>query len=200
MITWELIIAVATYNFVMYVTPGPNNAILTASGIKFGFIRTLPNLFGIPTGHGLQLMLVCLGLGSLFIAFPILLEILRYVGATYLLYLSYKMFGSLNINIKEDKSKPLTFFEAIIFQFVNPKAWIICSTAVSIFYPNDASIFLGTFFMVFMSTIVNLPSISIWAFGGSIIGKYLKNVKLKKFVEFLLALMLILTSIYIIFN
>ncbi len=200
MITWELIIAVATYNFVMYVTPGPNNAILTASGIKFGFIRTLPNLFGIPTGHGLQLMLVCLGLGSLFIAFPILLEILRYVGATYLLYLSYKMFGSLNVNIKEDKSRPLTFFEAIIFQFVNPKAWIICSTAVSIFYPNDASIFLGTFFMVFMSTIVNLPSISIWAFGGSIIGKYLKNVKLKKFVEFLLALMLILTSIYIIFN
>lgn len=200
MITWELIIAVATYNFVMYVTPGPNNAILTASGIKFGFIRTLPNLFGIPTGHGLQLMLVCLGLGSLFIAFPILLEILRYVGATYLLYLSYKMFGSLNVKIKEDKSKPLTFFEAIIFQFVNPKAWIICSTAVSIFYPNDASIFLGTFFMVFMSTIVNLPSISIWAFGGSIIGKYLKNVKLKKFVEFLLALMLILTSIYIIFN
>jgi len=199
-ITWELIIAVATYNFVMYVTPGPNNAILTASGIKFGFIRTLPNLFGIPTGHGLQLMLVCLGLGSLFIAFPILLEILRYVGATYLLYLSYKMFGSLNVNIKEDKSKPLTFFEAIIFQFVNPKAWIICSTAVSIFYPNDTSIFLGTFFMVFMSTIVNLPSISIWAFGGSIIGKYLKNVKLKKFVEFLLALMLILTSIYIIFN
>lgn len=200
MITWELIIAVATYNFVMYVTPGPNNAILTASGIKFGFIRTLPNLFGIPTGHGLQLMLVCLGLGSLFIAFPILLEILRYVGATYLLYLSYKMFGSLNVNIKEDKSRPLTFFEAILFQFVNPKAWIICSTAVSIFYPNDASIFLGTFFMVFMSTIVNLPSISIWAFGGSIIGKYLKNVKLKKFVEFLLALMLILTSIYIIFN
>lgn len=200
MITWELIIAVATYNFVMYVTPGPNNAILTASGIKFGFAKTLPNLFGIPTGHGLQLMLVCLGLGSLFIAFPILLEILRYVGATYLLYLSYKMFGSLNVKINEDKSRPLTYFEAIVFQFVNPKAWIICSTAVSIFYPKDVNIFLGTFFMVFMSTIVNLPSISIWAFGGSIIGKYLKNIRLKKFVELLLAIMLILTSIYIIFN
>ena len=158
MITWELIIAVATYNFVMYVTPGPNNAILTASGIKFGFIRTLPNLFGIPTGHGLQLMLVCLGLGSLFIAFPILLEILRYVGATYLLYLSYKMFGSLNVNIKKDKSRPLTFFEAIIFQFVNPKAWIICSTAVSIFYPNDASIFLGTFFPSIANEPTNLST------------------------------------------
>jgi threonine/homoserine/homoserine lactone efflux protein len=199
-ITLELIFAVATYNFVMYVTPGPNNAILTASGIKFGFIRTLPNLFGIPSGHGLQLVLVCLGLGSLFIAFPILLEILRYIGATYLLYLSYKMIGSLNIKKNQTKSRPLTFFEAIIFQFVNPKAWVICTTAVSIFYPQDTNIFLGTFFMVFMSTIVNIPSISIWAFGGSIIGRYLKNIKLKKFIEFLLAAMLIFTSMYIIFN
>ena len=200
MITLELVVAVATYNFVMYVTPGPNNAILTASGIKFGFTRTLPNLFGIPSGHGLQLMLVCLGLGSLFLAFPFLLEILRYIGATYLLYLAYKMFGSLNLKTEEDKSRPLTFFEAIMFQFVNPKAWVICTTSVSIFYPQDVNIFLGTFFMVFMSTIVNLPSISIWAFGGSIIGKYLENVKLKKIIEFLLAFMLILTSVYIVFN
>ena len=87
-----------------------------------------------------------------------------------------------------------------MFQFVNPKAWVICTTSVSIFYPQDVNIFLGTFFMVFMSTIVNLPSISIWAFGGSIIGKYLENIKLKKTVEFLLAFMLILTSVYIVLN
>ena len=94
MITWELIVAISAYNFVMYVTPGPNNSILTTSGIKFGFVRTIPNIFGIPTGHGLQLALVCLGLGSLFTHFPILLDILRYVGAAYILYLAYKMFGS----------------------------------------------------------------------------------------------------------
>ena len=64
MITWELILAVSVYNFVMYVT-GPNNTILTTSGIKFGFFKTIPNLFGIPSGHGLQLCLVCLGLGHL---------------------------------------------------------------------------------------------------------------------------------------
>ena len=97
MITWELIAALAVYNFIMYVTPGPNNSILTASGIKFGFIRSMPNIFGIPSGHGLQLALVCLGLGSLFITYPILYDILRYVGAGYILYLAYKMFGSLNI-------------------------------------------------------------------------------------------------------
>ena len=69
MITWELILAVSVYNFVMYVTPGPNNTILTTSGIKFGFFKTIPNLFGIPSGHGLQLCLVCLGLGTLFVKF-----------------------------------------------------------------------------------------------------------------------------------
>ena len=195
MITWELFLAISAYNFVMYVTPGPNNSILTASGIKFGFFRSIPNILGIPTGHGLQLALVCLGLGSLFSTFPILLEILRYVGATYILYLAYKMFGSLNIATTEDKSRPLKYYEAILFQFVNPKAWVICITAVSLFYPVQENLFIGTLFMVVMSTVINIPSISIWALGGSVIRYYLNNIKLKKIIEWLLALLLIATAI-----
>ena len=195
MITWELIVAISAYNFVMYVTPGPNNSILTASGIKFGFFRSIPNILGIPTGHGLQLALVCLGLGSLFSAFPVLLDILRYVGATYILYLAYKMFGSLNIAATEDKSRPLKYYEAVLFQFVNPKAWVICITAVSLFYPEKDNLFVGTLFMVVMSTVINIPSISIWAFGGSVIRLYLNNIKLKKIIEWLLAVLLILTAI-----
>ena len=197
MITWELILAVATYNFVMYVTPGPNNSILTTSGIKFGFIKSVPNIFGIPTGHGLQLALVCFGLGSLFTTFPILLDILRYVGASYILYLAYKMFGSLNITSTEEKPRPLKYYEAILFQFVNPKAWVICITAVSLFYPIKENLILGTLFMVIMSTIVNIPSISIWAFGGSVIRHYLTNHKLKMIIEWLLALLLIGTAIWV---
>lgn len=195
MITWELILAISAYNFVMYVTPGPNNSILTASGIKFGFFRSIPNILGIPTGHGLQLALVCLGLGSLFAAFPVLLDILRYVGAAYILYLAYKMFGSLNITATEDKSRPLKYYEAILFQFVNPKAWVICITAVSLFYPEKENLFVGTVFMVIMSTVINIPSISIWAFAGSVIRQYLSNVRLKKIIEWLLALLLILTAV-----
>ena len=194
MITWELILAISAYNFVMYVTPGPNNSILTASGIKFGFVRSLPNIFGIPTGHGLQLALVCLGLGSLFTTFPILLDILRYVGTAYILYLAYKMFGSVNVTSSEDKSRPLKYYEAILFQFVNPKAWVICITAVSLFYPEKENLFVGTVFMVIMSTVINIPSISIWAYGGSVIRQYLNNVKLKKFIELVLAILLIVTA------
>tara|TARA_Y100001970_G_scaffold288546_1_gene416165 strand:- start:2765 stop:3373 length:609 start_codon:yes stop_codon:yes gene_type:complete len=195
MITWELLLAISAYNFVMYVTPGPNNSILTASGIKFGFLRSIPNILGIPTGHGLQLTMVCLGLGSLFSAFPILLDILRYVGAIYILYLAYKMFGSLNITTAEDKTRPLKYYEAILFQFVNPKAWVICITAVSLFYPEQENLFIGTLFMVVMSTVINIPSISIWAFSGSVIRYYLNNIKLKKIIEWLLAILLILTAI-----
>ena len=198
MITVELFVAISIYYVVMYATPGPNNSILTASGIKFGFVKTIPNIFGIPTGHGIQLTLVCFGLGSLFLQFPFLLEMLKYIGAIYLLYLAWKMFGSLNVKITQDKSAPLRYYEAILFQFVNPKAWVICITAVSLFYPEKENIFIGTLFMVLISTIINIPSVSIWAFGGSIIRKYLNNHKLKKIIEWLLALLLICTAISII--
>ena len=136
MITFELLFAISIYYVIMYATPGPNNSILTASGIKFGFMKTIPNIFGIPTGHGIQLILVCFGLGSLFLKFPYFLDILKYLGATYLLYLAWRMFGSFEIQITENKSSPLKYHEAILFQFVNPKAWVICITAVSLFYPE----------------------------------------------------------------
>ena len=199
MITFELLVAISVYYIAMYVTPGPNNSILAASGIKFGFIRTIPNIFGIPTGHGIQLILVSLGLGSLLLQFPYLLSALKYLGATYLLYLAWKMLGSLNIQVAEDKSAPLRYYEAILFQFVNPKAWVICITAVSLFYPERENIFVGIFFMVVMSTIINIPSISIWAFGGSVIRGYLNNTKFKKTVEWLLAILLIGTALSIVF-
>ena len=198
MITWELIATISVYYFVMYVTPGPNNSILTASGIKFGFIRSIPNIIGISSGHGVQLALVCFGLGSLFTQFPILLEVLKYIGACYLLYLAWKMFGSLDISITDEKSSPLKYYEAILFQFVNPKAWVICITAVSLFYPENVNLIIGTLFLVIMSTIINLPSISMWAFGGSIIRRYLSNKKLKTIIEWILAILLLGTAISIV--
>ena len=131
MINWELILALSVYNFVMYVTPGPNNSILTASGIKFGFFRTIPNIFGIPTGHGFQLALVCLGLGSLFTYYPFLLDILRYVGGAYILFLAYKMFGSLNISSSEEKLiSSISIFDLLISKIpslrVNSASIFVC--------------------------------------------------------------------------
>jgi threonine/homoserine/homoserine lactone efflux protein len=197
MINLELILAISSFYFVMYVTPGPNNSILTASGIKFGFFRTLPNIFGISCGHGIQLGLVAFGLGSLFDHYPIILVVLKYIGAIYLLYLAWKMFGSLNPAQSEEKSSPLKLYEAIFFQFVNPKAWVICATAVSLFFPQKENFFVAIIFMVFMSTLINIPSISLWAFGGSIIRFYLNNKKVKILAELLLSVLLVGTAITI---
>tara|TARA_B110000196_G_C21076504_1_gene630187 strand:- start:4 stop:555 length:552 start_codon:yes stop_codon:yes gene_type:complete len=181
----------------MYVTPGPNNSILTASGINFGFRKTIPNILGIPTGHGLQLIIVCLGLGSILVRFPSILFYMKFIGSIYLLYLGYRMLGSLNVTAQQKNNKPLNFFEAVMFQFINPKAWVICITAASLFFPEKENIIKSIFFMVGMSTIINIPSISVWAYAGSIIRKYLNNNNFKKIVEWLLAAMLLLTAISI---
>lgn len=197
MINIELFIAISVYYFVMYVTPGPNNSILTASGINFGFRKTIPNILGIPTGHGLQLIIVCLGLGSILVRFPSILFYMKFIGSIYLLYLGYRMLGSLNVTAQQKNNKPLNFFEAVMFQFINPKAWVICITAASLFFPEKENIIKSIFFMVGMSTIINIPSISVWAYAGSIIRKYLNNNNFKKIVEWLLAAMLLLTAISI---
>ena len=107
------------------------------------------------------------------------------------------MLGSLNVPSSEDKSAPLRYYEAILFQFVNPKAWVICMTAFSLYFPEEENLFVGTLFMIIMSTVINIPSISIWAYGGSVIRHYLNNSKLKKIIEYFLALLLLITAITI---
>ena len=102
--------------FVTSCTPGPNNILASYSSFNFGIKKTLPHMVGIPFGHVIQITLVCFGLGSLFIKYPVLFEILRYVGSAYILYLAYKMFGSLNITKTEERSRPLKYYEAILFQ------------------------------------------------------------------------------------
>ena len=199
MITLELFLALLGYYFVMYITPGPNNTMLTVSGIKFGFIRTMPHLFGIPSGHALQLILVCLGLGVIFEKYPMIQDILKWIGTAYLLYLAWKILGSLKVGDK-DTSSPLKYYEAVIFQFVNPKAWVICITAVSLFLPREENLPISILFLVLLSSAVNLPCISCWALFGATIRNFLKNKKIKIVIEWLMALVLVLTSASILFG
>ena len=199
MITLELFLALIGYYFVMYITPGPNNTMLTVSGIKFGFFRTMPHLFGIPSGHALQLILVCLGLGVIFETYPMIQDIPKWIGTAYLLYLAWKILGSLKVGDK-DTSSPLKYYEAVIFQFVNPKAWIICITAVSLFFPREESLLISILFLVLLSSAVNLPCISCWALFGATIRNFLKNKKIKTAIEWLMAFVLALTGASILFG
>ena len=199
MISLQLFIALASFYFVMFVTPGPNNAMLTASGIKFGFKRTLPHLIGIPCGHIVQISLVCLGLGKIFQIYPYIQEVLKYVCAAYLLYLGYKIIGSFSEH-KKDSSRPLKLYEAALFQFVNPKAWTVAIMVASGFFPKEEILIIAIIFSTLTAAIVCFPSICLWALFGSSIRLMIKNTKIKKIVEFLLAFLLLLTAIIIIIN
>jgi len=199
MIEFKLFFALISYYFVMFATPGPNNAMLTASGIKFGFRRTLPHAFGIPFGHIIQITLVCFGLGSLFQKYPFIQFYLKWLCFFYLLYLGWKIVGSLSNNEKE-AGRPLKFFEAALFQFINPKAWVVALTAATAFFPNEENFIIATAFVAGTAPFVCFPAISIWVLFGSSIKLIIKNTKMKKIIEYLLALLLVVTAVIIVID
>ena len=161
MISTELTFALVSFYFVMFVTPGPNNIMLFASGVKYGFKKTIPHILGIPLGHFIQISLVAAGLGFVFQTYPMVQQVLKIIGCLYLFFLAYRMFGSLNMKESKKTGRPLKFYEAALFQILNPKAWVIAITAVSVFFPKDESFITGLLFLTCITPIVNLPSISI---------------------------------------
>ena len=196
MITFSLWSALIVYYFIMFATPGPNNAMLTASGIKFGYIKTLPHLIGIPLGHFIQIIFVSYGLGNIFLKFPLLQFYMKVLCSLYLLYLGWKMIGSLSVKQKES-GRPLKFYEASLFQFINPKAWTVAITAVAGFFPLEENFFKATMFLALTAPFICFPSISLWALFGSTLKMFVSNLKTKKIIEYILALLLILTALFV---
>jgi threonine/homoserine/homoserine lactone efflux protein len=196
MINFALFSALATFYFTMFFTPGPNNAMLTASGMKFGFIRTLPHLVGISLGHIFQIGLTCFGLANIFLIYPQVQFFMKILCFLYLLFLGWKMIGSFS-SIQKQTGRPLRFYEASLFQFINPKAWSIAITVASGFFPTEENIFIGVIFVTITAAIINLPTCSLWALFGSGLRKFVNNEKIKKLIEYMLAVLLVLTGLYI---
>ena len=164
----------ATYSFVMSITPGPNNVMLTASGANFGFRRTLPHLFGVSGGCAVMLIAVCAGLGALFTAWPMLQTILQWAGAAYLVWLGWKLIGSGEVG-EGRAGQPITFLQAAAFQFVNPKAWVMSLSAVALFLPPGMNVIAGASYLISMMVSINLPCIAVWALFGSSLRGFLTH-------------------------
>ena len=197
MVNFDILFALISFYFVMYVTPGPNNAMVLTSGIKFGFFKSIPHMSGITIGHVLQLILVCFGLGKIFQIFPQLQNILKILCSLYLLYLGYRIIGSFS-KIKVDDGRPLKFYEAELFQIVNPKAWTISSMAASGFLPKDGNLIVSIIFISIVALIICPLSISPWAAFGSAIRNIVKNNKIKALIEYFLAILLLITAFIIV--
>jgi threonine/homoserine/homoserine lactone efflux protein len=159
-------LAFATYSFVMSITPGPNNVMLTASGATFGFRKTVPHILGVSAGFSVVLLAVCAGLDALFTRWPEIQTVLRWLGAAYLIYLGWRILRSGEAQSAQSR-KPLTLMEAAGFQFLNPKAWVMTLTAAAMFLPRELGLLTACAYMVAVMWIVNLPCITVWALFGS---------------------------------
>jgi threonine/homoserine/homoserine lactone efflux protein len=162
--TIELLIALAGFAFVGSVTPGPNNLMLMASGANFGLRRTLPHMLGVSLGHAGMVFLLGAGIGQVFVLWPDARLGLKVLATLYMLWLAWKIAHAAPPEGETTRGKPFTFLQAAAFQWVNPKAWAIGLTAVTVYAPDATLISFAMIMLVFLS--VNLPSVSCWAVMG----------------------------------
>ncbi len=175
LLSYNLLAAFTLFAFVSSVTPGPNNTMLLASGVNFGFRRTIPHAVGISVGFMLLVIAVGLGLGEVFRVLPWAYTLLRYVGAAYLLYLAWKIATSGPLAGESAAGrKPMGFFAAAAFQWVNPKAWVMAVGAISTYTPSQGYI-TNVFIIAAVFALVNLPSVCIWAGCGSALRNVLRE-------------------------
>ncbi|WMW04378.1 LysE family translocator [Pseudomonas entomophila] len=189
----DLLSAFVLFAFVSSITPGPNNTMLLASGVNFGVRRTIPHALGISVGFMVLVLAVGLGLGEVFKAWPPLYSILRYAGAAYLLYLAWKIAtsGPMSGDTASGR-KPLGFWGAAAFQWVNPKAWVMAVGAITTYTPAQGYVF-NVIIIAAVFALVNLPSVGIWVMFGSALRNLLRNPRAVVLFNVLMAVLLVIS-------
>lgn len=189
----DLLLGFALFALVTSITPGPNNTMLLASGVNFGFNRTIPHMLGISCGFFVLVVSVGFGLGAVFQTYPILYTILRYAGAAYLLYLAWKIAhsGPVGDNVRGE-AKPISYLGAAAFQWVNPKAWIMAIGAISTYTPMQGY-FTNVLVIAAIFAIINLPSVGIWAACGTLLRNVLKEPRWLRVFNWGMAALLVIS-------
>jgi|TARA_X000001036_G_C20478968_1_gene724828 threonine/homoserine/homoserine lactone efflux protein len=182
-------------------TPGPNNIMLTASGKNFGYIRTIPHMMGVVIGFLSLIIFLSLGLIAIFNEYPLIQTALQLVGSIYLLYLAYRIFFSVN-SFDESKSKPITFIESSLFQYVNPKGVMMAITTISIYTDTKNFYFIdtfnqGIFYILIAFTISNILAVLTWTSVGVFLNNFIKSDRSIKLFNGFMSILLVLTIIWI---
>jgi threonine/homoserine/homoserine lactone efflux protein len=185
----DLVPALALFALVSSITPGPNNLMLMASGANFGVRRTLPHMTGVTLGFVLMVFLIGVGLIRVFEAYPVSNLVLKVVSVAYLLYLAYKIATAAPIKKGEATGRPMTFLQAALFQWVNPKAWTMAVTAVTVYAAGNTLIAIVAVAVIFGT--VNLPSVAIWTLMGQQLARILTNPRRMVIFNWTMAALLI---------
>ncbi|MGB8816560.1 MAG: LysE family translocator [Rhizobiaceae bacterium] len=183
-------IALFGFAFATSITPGPNNMMLFASGVNFGFRRTIPHMLGIGAGFFFLLIGVGAGLGAILAASPMVYMALKVMGGLYLLWIAWKIANTHEIGEAKSGAKPLSFLGAAAFQWVNPKAWVMAMTGMAA-YADPANMARSVLLVAGVFAIVNVPCVSTWAGFGSVLREWLSVPPRLKWFNITMAVLLV---------
>jgi len=172
------LLPLASYCLVMSATPGPNNFMLAITGANFGGRGALPVILGIQAGLFVQTMLMCVGLGSLFVSYPLAQQVLRVAGSLYLIYLAWKLSGASVDGVRA--SKAVSFTQATVFQALNPKSWLKAITVASVFMPAEGNAYANALQASVIGVLVGAPCNFMWALFGMSIRRLLKDPRMQR--------------------
>jgi threonine/homoserine/homoserine lactone efflux protein len=193
----SVLLAFIVFAIVMFFTPGPNNVLLLASGVLFGFRRTLPHIAGVTVGFAFMVGAVGVGLGAVFTAYPVLQVVLKYAGAAYLIYLAIAIARSHSVKSVVGMARPMSFWGAALFQWVNAKGWVMVIGTITAYaaiatFPWNIAIQVG------LSLILGTLSCIAWALFGSALRPVLHSERAVRTFNIVMALLL-LASLYPVF-
>jgi threonine/homoserine/homoserine lactone efflux protein len=188
----SIVLPLIGFAVAMYITPGPNNVMVAAAAANYGVRATVPHMLGIVVGFSVMLTLVCAGLGSALVNFPLLLPLFRWIGTLWLLWLAWQIAIAPPPG-EGGSGRLLGFMGAVGFQWINPKAWLIAIGAGGEYLLPDQSITyqLARIFLIFLS--VGMPCVAVWAFLGSGAGRLLHSPTRLRAFKFAMALLLVLS-------
>jgi threonine/homoserine/homoserine lactone efflux protein len=190
MLPLDTALALVSFAFVAAMTPGPNNIMLTASGVNFGFARTIPHMTGICAGFVALVLAVGLGVGAAFTAFPDAKTILKVIGAAYMLWLAWKVATAGPSDAEEGGGAPMTFWQAAAFQWVNPKAWVMAVSAMAVYVrPLHAAADVAAVTLAF--GLVTVPAVVTWAAFGHVLRRALRDPAKVRVFNVVMALLLV---------
>ena len=187
---FDVFVAMGVFAFVMAFTPGPNNILLTASGVNFGFARTIPHVLGVEVGF-LVLVLACgAGVGLLFTAFPVLQTVMKVGGAIYMLWLAWKVANAhTDADGPQRRARPFSFLEAAAFQWVNPKAVLAAASGIAI-YVRPSHAWFDFSVMLALFALATILSTAAWAGFGAALRGFLKDPARARIFNIVMALLL----------
>lgn len=187
----DIFIAVLFFAFSTTVTPGPNNIMIMSSGVNYGIRASLPHFLGICLGFPLMVLLVGLGFGVVFDRFPNLHQLIKVVGVVYLLWLAWHIASAEPKAIERGEKKPFSFWQAVLFQWVNGKAWMMASGAVATYTTVTGNQYFEVLAITLAFLLMAFPCVGVWLVFGSLLRKVLSKPLLQRIFNITMGLILV---------